>query len=81
MIQHQAVNEILTIEINPEEHEKIKVFADSHGNSIDEYVLESSRNRMCHESEKQDLLKITSSINPVLKELWDNDKDSVYDEL
>ena len=80
MIQHQAINEILTIKINPEEHEKIKIFADSHGNSINEYILESVRNRMSYESEKEELLKITTSINPVLKELWDNDKDAVYDD-
>jgi len=36
---------------------------------------------MSHESEKEDQLKITTSISPVLKELWDNDKDAVYDEL
>jgi len=81
MIQHQAIKEILTIEVSPEEHEKIKLFADFHGNSIKEYVLESVRERMSLESEKEDLLKITTSINPVLKELWDNDKDAVYDEL
>jgi len=81
MIQQQSIKEILAIEVTPEEHKKIKVFSDLHGNSINEYVLDSVRDRINHESEDEDLLKITTSINPVLEELWDNDKDAVYDEL
>jgi hypothetical protein len=33
---------------------------------------------MRHEDEEHEMLKLTSSINPVLKEVWDNEKDAVY---
>jgi hypothetical protein len=44
------------------------------------YLVEKTGEQMSHDSEMEDLLKITTSISPVLKELWDNDKDAVYDD-
>jgi hypothetical protein len=81
MIQQQAIEQNLSIEIGPEEYEKIKTLATFHGNTVEEYILESVRERIRHESEKKDLLEITTSISPVLKELWDNERDAAYDEL
>jgi hypothetical protein len=81
MNQQQVIERNLSIEMSPEEYERIKVFAAFHGNTINEYILESVRERMRQESEKKDLLKITTSISPVLKELWDNERDAAYDEL
>jgi hypothetical protein len=34
-----------------------------------------------NKTEEKDLLYLKSYANPTLKEVWDNDKDSVYDEL
>ncbi len=81
MIQQRAIKERMSIEVSLEEHKKIKALAALHGNTIKEYVLECLRERMRQESEEKDILKITTSINPVLKELWDNEKDAIYDEL
>ncbi|MCP5048625.1 MAG: hypothetical protein GY940_15755 [bacterium] len=81
MIQDQATKETLSVEVSPAEHKKIESVAVLHGNTISEYVLESIRERMRRESEAQDLLKMTTSLSPVLEELWDNDKDAAYDEL
>lgn len=81
MIQDQPVKERLSIEVSPVEHEKIKELAAFHGNSINEYIIESLRERMRQETEKKDLLQITTSVNPVLEELWDNEKDAAYDRL
>jgi len=44
-------------------------------------ILESNTERMQFENEAHEMLKLTSTINPVLKEVWDNEKDAVYDEL
>lgn len=33
------------------------------------------------DSEEIQLLAITNQISPVLKELWDNDKDEIYNDL
>lgn len=71
----------LSIDINPEEHQEIKIFATLHGKTIREYVLESIRERLNRESEEKQLLAITTQINPALKEVWNNKKDSIYDEI
>jgi NRPS condensation-like uncharacterized protein len=81
MIQQELNKESLSIELSETEHEKIKTYAANHGNTINEYILESIRERMRHEDEEFEMLKLTSTINPVLKEVWDNERDAVYDEL
>ena len=71
----------LSIDIDPEEHQKIKVFAVLQGKTIREYVLESIRERLDRESEEKQLLAMTTQINPVLKEVWNNEKDDIYNEI
>jgi hypothetical protein len=71
----------LSIDIDPEEHQKIKLFATLNGTSIKEYVLTSIRERLERESEEKQLQLMTSQISPALKEIWDNDKDEAYNEL
>lgn len=68
----------LSIDIDPEEHQKIKVFAVLQGKTIREYVLESIRERIDRETEEKQLLAITTQINPVLKKVWNNKKDDIY---
>jgi len=65
----------LSIDIDPEEHQKIEVFAVLQGKTIREYVLESIRERLNRESEEKQLLAMTTQINPVLKEVWNNKMD------
>ena len=71
----------LSIDIDPEEHQKIIVFAVLQGNTIKEFVLESIRVRLNRESEEKQLLAMTTKINPVLKEVWNNKKDDIYNEI
>jgi len=71
----------LSIDIDPEEHQKIKVFAVLQGKTIREYVLESIRERLDRESEEKQLLAMTIQINPVLKDVWNNKKDDIYNEV
>jgi len=65
----------LSIDIDPKEHQKIKVFVVLQGKTIREYVLESIRERLDRESEEKQLLAMTTQINPVLKEVCNNKKD------
>jgi uncharacterized protein (DUF1778 family) len=51
----------LSIDIDPEEHQKIKVFAVLQGKTIREYVLESIRERLNRESEEKQLLAMEIS--------------------
>jgi hypothetical protein len=57
------------------------VFAVLQGKTIREYVLESIRERIDRETEEKQLLAMTTQINPVLKEVWNNKKDDIYNEI
>ena len=73
----------MSIEIDSKEHRQIKVSAALHGMSIRKYVLQSIRERLHSEKETAELSTLTGDIkhDVVLKELWNNDKDSAYDKL
>ena len=75
--------ERLSIDVFSEEHRKIKVYAALHGQTIREYVLESVRERLRAEAENKELSTMSMHLDkdPVLKELWDNEKDAEYDRL
>ena len=77
---HEGLNR-LSIEMLPEEHKKIKAYAALHEKSMREYVLEALQERIKQEGEEGQLLAMMSEPSPVLKELWDNKKDSAYDEI
>jgi len=51
--------------------------------TIREYVLDSIRERLRRENERRELSTLTMHLDQdtVLKELWDNEKDAVYDKL
>ena len=72
--------ERLSIDVKLEEHVKIKMYAARLGISIRSFVLESVRQRLVQEEEKQ-LSLMTSYPGPALKEVWDNDQDAAYDHL
>lgn len=71
----------LSIDVRPEEHRLVKMFAARHGVSIRIYVLESIRKRLSEDEEAKQLSSMTSYAGPVLKEVWDNEKDGAYDNL
>lgn len=71
----------LSIDIDAEEHQKIKIFATLHDKTIKEYVLESIREHLDRESKEKQLLAMTTQINPSLKEVWNNKKDDIYNEI
>ena len=75
--------ERLSIDVFPEEHRQIKVFAALHGETIREYVIESVRERLRQESEERELSALTMHLDqdPVLKKLWGNKKDAAYDKI
>jgi len=73
--------ERMSIDVFPEEHKQIKIFAAIHGETIREYVMESVRERLCREKEDTQLRLMTTKINEPLKEAWDNDKDAEYDKI
>lgn len=81
MAKIEAKRDRLSIDVLPEEHKQIKAYAALHGQTIREYVLESVRERLHRQEEKRELSTLTMHLDqdPVLKELWDNEKDAAYD--
>jgi uncharacterized protein (DUF1778 family) len=83
MAKAEVIRERLSIDVLPEEHKRIKAYAALHGETIREYVIESVRERLRQEAEERGLSALTMNLNqdPVLKELWDNEKDAAYDKI
>lgn len=83
MLKAEMKRERLSIDVLPEEHKRIKAYAALHGKTIREYVVESVRERLRQEAEERELSALTMHLNqdPVLRELWDNEKDAAYDKI
>ena len=83
MAKAGMTRERLSIDVLPEEHKRIKAYAALHGETIREYVIESVQERLRQEAEERELSALTMNLNqdPVLKELWDNEKDAAYDKI
>ena len=83
MAKAEMTRERLSIDVLPEEHKRIKAYAALHGETIREYVVKSVRERLRQEAEERELSALTMNLNqdPVLKELWDNEKDAAYDKI
>ncbi len=83
MAKASMARERLSIDVLPEEHKQIKVYATLHGETIREYVIKSIRERLRQEAEERELSSLTIRLDqdPVLKELWDNEKDAAYDRI
>lgn len=75
--------ERLSIDVLPEEHRKIKAHASLLGTTIKEYVLKCIHEHWQRKKEENELLDLTlhPGQDPVLKEVWDNEKDAAYDKL
>jgi len=83
MAKTNLVRDRLSIDIFPDMHRKIKVYAALHGQTIREYVLESIQEHLKEENEEKELMFLAKHLDqdPVLKDLWDNRKDAAYDKL
>ena len=73
----------LSIDVSPQEHRQIKVYAAMHGKTIRQYIIDSVKTRLAQEAEDKFLENLTKNFsnNEVLKEVWDNEKDPAYDRL
>lgn len=83
MIKAIDTRERLSIDVSPQEHRRIKACAALAGQSIREYVLKNLQEQLNRENEEKGLADLTGHLENdiVLKELWDNKKDSAYDSL
>ncbi len=83
MAKTDATRERVSIDVRPEEHRQIKLFAILSGQTIREFVLESVRARMHQDQEAREVSALTKHLDTdsVLKALWENERDAAYDRL
>ena len=72
----------LSIDVGPEDRRRIKMSATIHNETIREYVLKAVMERLQQDSKHtESLLSMNGDADPVLADLWNNEKDSAYDKL
>lgn len=75
----------LTVDLPTELKQRLRMVAARRDVSIRQYVLETLEEQLDRDwvelAEQESLLTLTAQADPVLAELWDNDKDAAYDRL
>lgn len=75
----------LTIDLPIEVKRRLRLVAAQRDVSLRQYVLETIEERLAKDwvelAEQEGLLALTAQADPVLAELWDNEKDAAYDRL
>lgn len=71
----------LSIDVSPELRRRIRILASAHDTSIRDYVVEAIQERVDREFKAEGLVALTAAGDPVLAELWNNEKDAAYDKL
>lgn len=76
----------LTVDIPPEMKHRLRLVAARRDISLRQYVIEVFEERLARDIEAElleleNLTALTARTDPVLEELWDNEKDAAYDRL
>ena len=75
----------LTIDLPADVKRRLRLVAAQGDVSVRQYVLETIEERLAKDwlelAEQEGLLALSSQADPVLGELWDNEKDAAYDRL
>lgn len=75
----------LTIDLPMEVKRRLRLVAAQRDVSVRQYMLETIEERLAKDwvelVEQEGLLALTAQADPVLAELWDNEKDAAYDRL
>ena len=73
----------LTLDLPVEVERRLRLVAAHYGVSVLEYILQAVEERLAEDwqemAEYEGLLALTARDDPVLAELWDNEKDAAYD--
>ena len=73
----------LTLDLPVEMERRLRLVAAHYGVSVLEYILQAVEERLAEDwqemAEYEGLLVLTARDDPVLAELWDNEKDAAYD--
>jgi hypothetical protein len=67
----------LTIDLDRALHDRLKIVSARKRTTMREYCVQAVERRLAEEPEEY----LTAETDPVLAELWDNEDDSIYDNL
>ena len=75
----------LTIDLPIDVKRRLRLVSAHRDVSIRQYVLETIEERLVHDwrelVEQEGLLALSAQSDPVLADLWDNEKDAAYDAI
>lgn len=75
----------LTIDLPVEMKRRLRLIAAQRDISMRQYLLETIEQQLAEDwvelADQEGLLALTAQADPVLAELWDNEKDAAYDQL
>ena len=75
----------LTVDVPSDLKRRLRLMAAHRNVSLRDYVVETIEHRLEADwtelAEEEGLLAMTAQTDPVLAELWDNEKDAAYDAL
>ena len=73
----------ISIDVKPELRRRLRLAAAKHDRTVQQYVLEAIEERLREDlgDENDAMLSLSAKTDPVLAELWDNNKDAEYDGL
>lgn len=70
------------VDVDPELRRRLRMAAAMADLSLKEYLLQAVREKLERDLEdREGLLALSAQSDPVLAELWDNEKDAAYDRL
>ena len=75
----------LTIDLPMDTKRRLRLVAAQRDISMRQYLLETIERQLAEDwmelAEQEGLLALTGQADPVLEELWNNEKDAAYDQL
>ena len=75
----------LTVDLPAEVKQRLRLVTARRDISVRQYVIEALEERLSKDwkelADEEGLLALTARDDPVLAELWDNEKDAAYDQL
>ena len=75
----------LTVDLPTELKQRLRMVAARRDVTVRQYVLETLEEQLDRDwvelVEQESLLALTAQADPILAELWDNEKDAAYDQL
>jgi hypothetical protein len=75
----------LTVDLPVETKLRLRLIAARQDVSVRQYILDILEERLAQDwtvlVDQEGLLALNASVDPVLAELWDNEKDAAYDQL